>query len=110
MKTVDAAACVPRAELLARAFKLLGKRWNAVVLGHLSHGAMGFRDLSRAIGVSPSMLSDRLSELSDVGLIERTVQEGPPLAVYYELTDRGRALMPALEQITIWADEHLPAG
>jgi len=109
MKTVDADSCVPRAELLGRAFKLLGKRWNAVVLGHLSHGPTGFRELSRAIGISPSTLSDRLTELSDVGLIERTVHEGPPLGVYYELTDRGRALMPALEQITLWADEHLPA-
>src|SRR5262245_39600078 len=99
--------CVPRADLLARAFKFLGKRWSAVVLGHLSHGAMGFSDLTRAIGISPSMLSDRLSELSDAGLIERTVNEGPPLAVSYELTDRGRALMPALEQISIWAAEHL---
>ena len=110
MKTVDAAACVPKADALGRAFKLLGKRWNAVVLGHLSHGPAGFRDLSRAIGVSPSMLSDRLTELCDVGLVERTVTEGPPLGVIYELTDRGRALMPALEQITVWADEHLPAG
>jgi DNA-binding HxlR family transcriptional regulator len=109
MKTVDAAACVPKAEALGRAFKLLGKRWNAVVLGHLSNGPTGFRDLSRAIGVSPSVLSVRLSELCDVGLVARTVHEGPPLGVYYELTRRGRALMPALEQITIWADEHLPA-
>jgi DNA-binding HxlR family transcriptional regulator len=109
VKTGDAASCVPRAELLGRAFRLLGKRWNAVVLGHLSHGPAGFRDLSRAIGISPSMLSDRLTELCDVGLVERTVQAGPPLGVIYELTDRGRALMPALEQITVWADEHLPA-
>ena len=49
MKTVDAAACVPMADALGRAFKLLGKRWNAVVLGHLSHGPAGFRDLSRDV-------------------------------------------------------------
>jgi len=107
---VDAGSCAPKAELLGRAFKLLGKRWNAVVLGHLSHGSAGFRDLSRAIGISPSMLSDRLSELCDVGLVERTVSEGPPVAVLYGLTARGRALMPALEQISLWAGEHLPAG
>ena len=43
----------------------------------------------------------------DAGLITRTVDEGPPLAVSYALTDRGRALMPALEQISLWAHEHL---
>jgi DNA-binding HxlR family transcriptional regulator len=103
--------CVPAAEELARAFRFLGKRWNAVVLGHLSAGPAGFRELSRGIdGISDSVLSDRLADLAAGGLIDRTVDEGPPLAVSYELTDRGRALMPALEQIALWARDHLPAG
>jgi DNA-binding HxlR family transcriptional regulator len=100
--------CVPAADLLSRAFRFLGKRWNAVVLGHLSARPAGFRELSRAIdGISDSVLSDRLSDLAEGGLITRTVVEGPPLAVYYGLTDRGRALMPALEQIAQWAREYL---
>jgi DNA-binding HxlR family transcriptional regulator len=97
-------------ESLARAFRFLGKRWNAVVLGHLSAGPAGFRELSRAIdGISDSVLSDRLAELAGAGLLARTVDEGPPVAVSYELTERGRALMPALEQVAIWAKENLPA-
>ena len=101
--------CIPAANLLARAFRFLGKRWNAVVLGHLSAGPAGFRELSRAIeGISDSVLSDRLAELAKGGLISRTVVEGPPLAVSYTLTDRGRALMPALQQIAFWARENLP--
>ena len=43
------------------------------------------------------------------GLVTRTVDEGPPLSVSYALTDSGRALMPALEQIAQWAKEHLRA-
>jgi DNA-binding HxlR family transcriptional regulator len=35
------------------------------------------------------------------------IDEGPPLAVSYALTDRGTALLPALQQITLWAQEHL---
>jgi DNA-binding HxlR family transcriptional regulator len=101
--------CIPAADALASAFRFLGKRWNAVVLGHLSAGPAGFRELSRAIeGISDSVLSDRLVDLAEGGLITRTVDEGPPLAVSYELTDRGRALMPALEQIALWARDHLP--
>jgi DNA-binding HxlR family transcriptional regulator len=101
--------CVPAAEALARAFRFLGKRWNAVVLGHLSAGPAGFRELSRAIeGISDSVLSDRLADLASGGLITRTVSEGPPLSVSYALTDRGRALMPALEQIANWARDNLP--
>src|SRR5918999_1959862 len=106
---VDADRCIPAAAALSRAFRFLGKRWNAVVLGQLSAGPAGFRELSRAIGgISDSMLSDRLSDLAAGGLIDRNVAEGPPLAVSYSLTDRGRALMPALEQIGVWAQENLP--
>jgi DNA-binding HxlR family transcriptional regulator len=101
--------CIPAADALARAFKFLGKRWNAVVLGHLSAGPAGFRDLSRAIdGISDSVLSDRLADLTAGGLITRTVDAGPPVSVRYDLTERGRALMPALEQIALWAEENLP--
>jgi DNA-binding HxlR family transcriptional regulator len=93
-----------------RAFDLLGRRWTGVVLGTLSGGATGFRALSRAVeGISDSMLSDRLSALCKAGLVTRSVDEGPPISVAYELTDAGSALLPALEQISRWAEEHLPA-
>ena len=100
--------CIAASASLAQAFEFLGKRWNGVVLGVLSEGPAGFRELSRAIaGISDSMLSDRLSDLARAGLIERTVEPGPPIAVTYALTDRGLALVPALEQIALWAREHL---
>ncbi len=81
-----------------------------MVLGTLRDGPAGFRALARAVGgISDSVLSDRLSALTSAGLVARTVDEGPPLAVAYALTDHGRALLPALEQISRWAEEHLPA-
>jgi DNA-binding HxlR family transcriptional regulator len=102
--------CVQADEALVRAFDLLGKRWTGVVLGTLKGGPTGFRALARAVeGISDSMLSDRLGELSEAGLVTRTVSEGPPLSVTYALTDAGRALLPALEKITRWAEKHLPA-
>jgi DNA-binding HxlR family transcriptional regulator len=107
---VDADTCVRSDAALMRAFDLLGKRWTGVVLGTLSGGPAGFRALSRAVeGISDSMLSDRLSALCNAGLVTRSVDEGPPISVAYELTDAGRALLPALEQISRWAEEHLPA-
>ena len=102
------AACDRGAAALGRAFEFLGKRWNGVLLGTLRNGPAGFRELARAIdGISDSVLSDRLSDLAAAGLITRTVDEGPPLAVSYALTDRGSALIPALGQIALWAKEHL---
>lgn len=108
-REVDTEACVRGDAALARGFALLGKRWTGLLLGSLRFGPAGFRELSRAIGrVSDSVLSDRLSELAEAGLVVRTVVEGPPVAVHYELTPSGQALMPALEQISQWAGQHLP--
>lgn len=82
-----------------------------MLLGTLSGGPAGFRAISRAVdGISDSVLSDRLTELCNVRLATRTVDEGPPISVAYELTDAGRALLPALAQITLWAEQHLPAA
>jgi len=102
-------ACERGDAALARAFGFLGKRWNAVILGVLGDGPAGFRQLSRAIGpISDSVLSQRFAELAGAGLITRTVQAGPPVSVAYALTDCGKALLPALDQIARWAEEYLP--
>jgi DNA-binding HxlR family transcriptional regulator len=76
-----------------------------------SGGPTGFRALGRAVEeISDSMLSDRLSALTNAGLVTRTVDEGPPVSVAYELTDAGGALLPALAQISRWAEDHLPSA
>jgi DNA-binding HxlR family transcriptional regulator len=96
--------------MLMRAFELLGTRWTGVVLGTLSGGPAGFAALARAVeGISDSMLSDRLGALTRAGLVTRTVSEGPPVSVAYDLTEAGRALLPTLEQISLWAERYLPA-
>jgi DNA-binding HxlR family transcriptional regulator len=93
---------------LARAFGFLGKRWNGILLATLSYGPTGFSELRRNVGgISDSVLADRLSELAQAGLVTRTVHEGPPVAVVYELTASGRALTPALQELTTWARENL---
>jgi DNA-binding HxlR family transcriptional regulator len=96
---------------LARAFGCLGKRWNGVILGTLLTGPAGFAELRRAVtGISDSVLSERLSELSAAGLVQRTVDAGPPVAVSYAVTPAGQALLPALTELTTWASANLPAG
>ena len=100
--------CVEADAALSRAFVLLGKRWNAVILGVLANGPAGFAEVSRAIGhISDSMLSSRLSELTKAGLIGRVVDEGPPVSVAYSLTPNAKALIPALMQIAEWATQNL---
>jgi DNA-binding HxlR family transcriptional regulator len=93
---------------LTRAFEFLGKRWNGVILGTLAEGATGFSALSRSIaGISDSMLSRRLVELVEAGLVRRIVDQGPPVSVTYALSASGEALIPALREVARWADANL---
>jgi DNA-binding HxlR family transcriptional regulator len=94
---------------LARAFEFLGKRWNGVLIGTLSVGPASFAELARVVpGISESVLSDRLSELTAAGLVRREVVEGPPVGVVYHVTPAGLALAPALGELARWAHENLP--
>jgi len=98
-------------EALVHAFGFLGKRWNGVILGTLIAGSATFSELRRAVeGISDSVLSERLTELGTAGLVSRTVDEGPPLAVAYALTGSGRALLPALTELTAWARANLKSA
>jgi DNA-binding HxlR family transcriptional regulator len=95
-------------ERLTQAFTLLGKRWSGVILGLLLQGPARFAVLARTIpGISERMLSDRLNELARAGLIDRTVLDGPPLGVIYQLTESGRAIGPGLLRLGEWAERYM---
>jgi DNA-binding HxlR family transcriptional regulator len=98
-------------EALTEVFSVLGKRWSGLILGTLLQRPARFGELARAIdGITESMLSARLGELQDAGLVQREVLEGPPIATLYRLTAAGRELKPALLALARWAERHmLPA-
>ena len=94
---------------LVQAFKFLGKRWSGVIPGTLANGRAGFAELKRSVsGISDSVLSERLSELQGAGLVVRSVEPGPSVAVSYGLSEAGTALIPALRALSEWASENLP--
>lgn len=90
------------------AFSILGKRWNGMILGVLGSGTATFVELRRAVsGISDTVLSDRLTELADAGLLSRDVAAGPPVSVSYGLTDAGRELAPMIQQLGTWARKNM---
>ncbi|WP_369214996.1 winged helix-turn-helix transcriptional regulator [Streptomyces flavofungini] len=104
----DAGQCAGVGGAVERVFVLLGKRWNGVILASLMSGPGRFAELRRAVsGISERMLSDRLAELGEAGLVSREVDEGPPLRVSYRLTPAGEALRPALGELSDWAERFL---
>ncbi len=108
--TSIAEPCLGVGLAITRAFDLLGKRWTGLIVSVLNqHGPVYFSELRRAVpGISERMVSDRLTELADAGLVVRRVDEGPPLRVSYRLTEAGDALGPALGELARWAENHLP--
>ncbi|WP_405012345.1 winged helix-turn-helix transcriptional regulator [Kitasatospora sp. NBC_01539] len=102
-------ACTGVDVTITRVFALLGKRWTGLVVAVLAHGPGHFSELRRAIpGISERMLSDRLTELAEAGLVVREVEAGPPLRVRYRLTESGCALGPAMTELRSWAEQYLP--
>ena len=94
---------------LSHVFEILGKRWNGVIVGALSNGSASFSQLARGVtGISDSVLSERLSGLTAAGIVTRVVDSGPPVSVTYDLSEAGRALLPAMDELRHWAEEHLP--
>ena len=111
--STDASSCAPALiacdTALVRVFGILGKRWNGLIIATLTAGPTTFSNLVRGVGgISDSMLSERLTGLAREGLVIRSVDAGPPVAVTYELSPAGSALLPALDELARWANVHLP--
>ena len=101
-----------RPELCARfhrASELIGRRWTGAIIFVLLKSRCRFAMLGAAIpAITDRMLSDRLRELEEEGIVERTVVPESPVRVEYALTKKGRALASAINAITDWAHRWIP--
>lgn len=86
------------------AMGLLAKRWNGLIIHQLLEGPKRFSELEHAILLSGKVLSDRLKELEDAGIVVRTVYAETPVRIEYDLTDRGRDLKGVLDAVADWAE------
>ena len=94
-----------------RAFALLGRGWNSLIIAALAKGPADFAQVrDRIPGISDQMLAERLRELATVDLVARTVQPGPSSRPLYELSPHGNAFLIPLAAVIVWAENHLPAA
>jgi DNA-binding HxlR family transcriptional regulator len=97
------AAC-PSRQVLAR----ISDKWVTLILAALAGGPLRYSDLGRIIaGVSQKMLTQTLRTLERDGLVTRTVTASVPARVDYQLTPLGQSLMPAVNAVKAWAEEHI---
>jgi|SRR6188472_1350477 len=86
------------------AIELIGKRWTGAIVFALTEGAKRYAELGKAIpGLSDRLLSQRLRELEEEGLVERQVEAGTPVRVTYSLTAAGQELDPVFSELKTWA-------
>ena len=86
------------------ASELIGRRWTGAIIFLLLKSRCRFATLRDAIpDITDRMLSDRLQELEQEGIVERTVIPDMPVRVEYALTRKGRALGSAVDAIADWA-------
>jgi DNA-binding HxlR family transcriptional regulator len=91
---------------VARALDLLGERWTILIVRELLFGSARFNDLRRGIPrISRTMLSARLRELLDAGVIGRSLTETGPS---YALTEAGLELGGAVRELGAWGQRWLP--
>ena len=88
--------------------ELIGGKYKALILWHLSNGKLRFSELQKAIkNATPKMLTQQLRELESQELIHREVYPVIPPKVEYSLTELGRSLMPVLVAMRDWGANYL---
>ena len=87
-----------------RASELIGRRWTGAIIFVMLKSRCRFATLRAAIpDITDRMLSERLQELEQEGIVERTVVPDTPVRVEYALTKKGRSLASAIDAIADWA-------
>ncbi len=90
-------------EGLGRALDVVGHKWTLLIVEDLLSGPRRFTEIERSLGgANPKMVTARLRELEAAGLVSRTSYAEVPPRVEYALTDRGRALRPAIDALRRW--------
>lgn len=88
-----------------RVVDIVGKRWTALMLRALISGPRRFKEIKDYVpGLSDRLLSERLQELEEAGIVERRVLPQRPVLVEYALTAKGADLRQVVEALQTWAD------
>jgi DNA-binding HxlR family transcriptional regulator len=93
---------------LARALELVGSRWTLLIVRDLLTGPKRYTELARGLpGIPTNILSTRLRELEDDGIVERELEPRPSTSVVYALTPYGLQLEEPVERLGLWGAQAL---
>jgi len=91
------------------AFRIIGKRWTVLIIREILRGNRQFnRFMENIQGISPKVLTERLRELEQLGIIRRRIMSEYPLRVEYSLTDMGKGFEPVLLSAASFSMMYMP--
>jgi DNA-binding HxlR family transcriptional regulator len=97
--------CKPQHEDLRRAAEILERRWTVSIIIASHDGAVRFNEFIQTLGtIPPATLAQRLADLEQAGVLQRTVIDARPPRVEYRLTPRGLKLRTLVTALTRFAE------
>lgn len=87
-----------------KGMQMLGKRWTGLIINQLLSGPQRFSHIKAGLPISGKLLTERLKEMEEEGLVTMKVYAEVPVRVEYELTEKGKALEPIMKEVSKWAE------
>lgn len=94
--------------LIARSVAILGDRWTMLILRDAFAGLRRFDQFQESLGISRTIVTDRLNLLVEEGVLEKRLYQQHPPRNEYRLTSKGLDLYPVLLAIFDWGRQHYP--
>lgn len=91
---------------IAFAAKILGDKWNPLIIKNLCEKKKRFSELQRLLKINPRTLSARLDFLEKASILTRTVYPEVPPKVEYAVTQKGQDLVPVFNSMAAWGDKY----
>ncbi len=89
------------------AISMIAEAHMLCIINHLSEKEMRFNEIQRSIkDLNPATLSDRLKKLEKDGLVNRKEETLDKVSVVYALTEKGRAILPVINEISKFAQKY----
>jgi DNA-binding HxlR family transcriptional regulator len=105
--TNETQPCKARLKTIADTLYAIGGKWKLQIIVAMLEGNVRFNVIQRTIeGISAKMLASELKELELNGFVKRTVHEGPPVVVEYQLTPYSQSLKGVLNALFDWGFQH----
>lgn len=95
---------------IAAALEAVGERWSFLILRAAFNGLHHFEEFQTTLGIARNILSNRLTRLVENGILERVPDASDRRKVTYQLTDKGRDLLPVLLSLRQWGERWVLSG